>query len=113
MVGHPFDLAWAILKNEESKPIIELDQPTGYFREDVMDGDGDGGGRTRMSPTYEGDEGRSDPYRNTPRGTESMSRGPLRSRKRGDPTRSPRFIRPGFRGPAMPLTDKSASRRSQ
>ena len=41
-------------------------------------------------------------------GTEGMSRGPMRSRKRGDPAREPRFVRPGFRGPAMPMTDFSA-----
>jgi len=47
-------------------------------------------------------------------GTEGLSRGPLRSRKRGDPASSPRFVRPGFRSTeAMPLTDASAGRRSQ
>lgn len=47
-------------------------------------------------------------------GTEGLSRGPMRSRKRGDPASSPRFVRPGFRSTeAMPLTDDSASRRSQ
>lgn len=44
-------------------------------------------------------------------GTEGMSRGPMRSRKRGDPARRPRFKRPGFRGPAMPMTDDSAAQR--
>tara|TARA_A200000159_G_C7330529_1_gene342722 strand:+ start:272 stop:1030 length:759 start_codon:yes stop_codon:yes gene_type:complete len=44
-------------------------------------------------------------------GTEGMSRGPMRSRKRGDPAREPRFVRPGFRGPAMPMTDDSAAQR--
>lgn len=48
-----------------------------------------------------------------PGSTEAMSRGPMRSRKRGDPAREPRFVRPGFRGPDMPLTDKSAQRRMQ
>ena len=43
-----------------------------------------------------------------PGGTEALSRGPLRSRKRGDPARNPRFKRPGFRGPDMPMTDESA-----
>lgn len=46
-------------------------------------------------------------------GTEGMSRGPMRSRKRGDPAREPRFTRPGFRGPAMPMTDLSAENRMQ
>jgi len=46
-------------------------------------------------------------------GTEGMSRGPMRSRKRGDPAREPRFVRPGFRGPPMPMTDDSAARRMQ
>tara|TARA_R100001510_G_scaffold4746_1_gene3713 strand:+ start:213 stop:692 length:480 start_codon:yes stop_codon:yes gene_type:complete len=46
-------------------------------------------------------------------GTEGMSRGPMRSRKRGDPARKPRFVRPGFRGPAMPMTDTSAKNRMQ
>lgn len=45
-------------------------------------------------------------------GTEGMSRGPMRSRKRGNPASPPRFIRPGFRSTeAMPLTDKSAENR--
>jgi hypothetical protein len=44
-------------------------------------------------------------------GTEGMSRGPMRSRKRGDPARNPRFKRPGFRGPNMPMTDFSAAQR--
>jgi len=44
-------------------------------------------------------------------GTEAMSRGPMRSRKRGDPARKPRFKRPGFRGPNMPMTDYSAAQR--
>ena len=44
-------------------------------------------------------------------GTEAMSRGPMRSRKRGDPARNPRFKRPGFRGPDMPMTDKTAESR--
>jgi len=44
-------------------------------------------------------------------GTEGMSRGPMRSRKRGDPARKPRFVRPGFRGPPMPMTDASAAQR--
>jgi len=48
-----------------------------------------------------------------PGGTEGMSRGPMRSRKRGDPAREPRFVRPGFRGPAMPMTDTSAESRMQ
>lgn len=78
-----FDAAWSVIKAEASKPTIELDEPTGYEIEDVMDGDGDAGGRTRVVPVFTGDEGRSDPYRNMPRGTEGMSRGPLRSRKRG------------------------------
>ena len=122
----PFDLAWRILKKQPQDkwsgvPLpappgeIELDQPTGYILEDVMDGYGDLGGRTRWSPIYTGDEGRSDPHRNMDiqGGNQPLSQGPLRERKRGDPARSPRFTRPGFRGPAMPLTDKSASRRSQ
>lgn len=46
-------------------------------------------------------------------GTEGMSRGPMRSRKRGDPAREPRFVRPGFRGPSMPMSDKSAESRMQ
>lgn len=47
-------------------------------------------------------------------GTEGLSRGPLRSRKRGDPASSPRFVRPGFRSTeAMPLTDDSARRRME
>jgi hypothetical protein len=47
-------------------------------------------------------------------GTEGLSRGPMRSRKRGDPASSPRFVRPGFRSTeTMPLTDDSASRRME
>jgi len=47
-------------------------------------------------------------------GTEGMSRGPMRSRKRGDPAREPRFVRPGFRSTeSMPMDDESAARRMQ
>ena len=47
-----------------------------------------------------------------PMSNEPMSRGPMRSRKRGDPARQPRFVRPGFRSTeSMPLTDKSAESR--
>jgi len=45
-------------------------------------------------------------------GTEGMSRGPMRSRKRGDPARNPRFVRPGFRSTeSMPMSDKSVENR--
>ena len=45
-------------------------------------------------------------------GSEGMSRGPMRSRKRGDPAREPRFVRPGFRSTeSMPMTDESAEQR--
>ena len=47
-------------------------------------------------------------------GSEGMSRGPMRSRKRGDPAREPRFVRPGFRSTeSMPMDDESAARRMQ
>tara|TARA_S200002703_G_scaffold151991_1_gene151952 strand:+ start:193 stop:990 length:798 start_codon:yes stop_codon:yes gene_type:complete len=47
-------------------------------------------------------------------GAEGMSRGPMRSRKRGDPAGNPRFKRPGFRSTeSMPLTDNSAESRMQ
>ena len=47
-------------------------------------------------------------------GTEGMSRGPMRSRKRKDPAREPRFTRPGFRSTeSMPMTDKTAESRME
>ena len=47
-------------------------------------------------------------------GTEGMSRGSMRSRKRGDPAREPRFVRPGFRSTeSMPMSDESAENRMQ
>ncbi len=47
-------------------------------------------------------------------GTEGMSRGPMRSRKRKDPAREPRFVRPGFRSTeSMPMTDKTAESRME
>ena len=132
----PFDFAWALLKGDGNKQIgegkegssyywnpippspppgeLELDQPTGYVVQHVMDGYGDMGGRTKKVPIYVSDEGRSDPYRNmdVQGGNQPLSRGPVRSRKRGDPNRQPRFIRPGFRSTeSMPLTDKSANQR--
>ena len=45
-------------------------------------------------------------------GNEAMSRGPLRSRKRGQPDSGASFSRPGFRSNEnMPLTDRSMQMR--
>ena len=107
----PFNMAWEVLKQAGT-----IDPMEGMMEEDVLD--------PRMPQKRE--EEPFNPFTAKPKrmplpmreereppmgGTEGMSRGPMRSRKRGDPARNPRFKRPGFRGPAMPMTDDSAAQR--
>jgi len=100
----PFDLAWTILKGDDVlEPIrqrqrLREQEPFNPFTV-----------RPPSTPPPMREE-RSLPMG----GTEGMSRGPMRSRKRGNPASSPRFIRPGFRSTeAMPLTDESAEYRME
>ena len=110
-MASPFNMAWEVLKQAGT-----IDPMEDMMVDDVLD--------PRMPQRRE--EEPFNPFRVKPKrmplpmreereppmgGTEAMSRGPMRSRKRGDPAREPRFVRPGFRGPAMPMTDTSAENR--
>ena len=101
----PFDRAWRILKAEKNfDPEDPFDDEANHMPAPSIDNP------FQPLPTHEP----LGPSREFGRGgTEGMSRGPMRSRKRGNPASNPRFVRPGFRGPAMPLTDNSAQRRME
>jgi len=108
----PFNLAWQVLKQAGT-----IDHMENMMADDVLDPISEDDRRPKQKEF--------NPFKPQPRippmreergplmgGNEAMSRGPLRSRKRGQPDSGASFSRPGFRSNEnMPLTDRSMQMR--